>query len=445
MKLSKHLLLTSIVALTLSLLSAKTVDVRSCGAVGDGKTDDTAAIQRAIDTCAAAGGGTALVSAGHTYVTYTIGLKSNVRLEVERGAVLLGGTDPFKYPLFEPTPLWHVERAPRFNRRAMFYTCGQTNVTLCGGGIIDGNAEAFHHPTEDPEHWARNSHTNITGRCVFFVACRDVILRDVTIRNPSGWSMWFLDCDRVDIRNLTINADPRFPNGDGINIGACRDVTISDCVVHSQDDALILRAQQEQCRVPRPLERVLVNNCVLDSSLCATVRIGWCGDAPVRDCSLNNIISRNTSLGVEIWLPKHNDEGQVDPPRSAELREPPGMLPFAIENIRFSNMDMTCRRGPFAVTIAPEIRPKYIRNISFSNCRFKCAESPKIGKGAHPKDNLSDWSFDNVEFDIEGNEEATECPWFTHIRNLRMNNVFWNVRTINSDGGTSTNLNENEK
>ena len=74
-----------------------------------------------------------------------------------------------------------------------------------------------------------------------------------------GWSTWFLDCDRVDIRNLTIDADPRFPNGFGIHLGACRDVSVSDCAAHSQDDALVLRAYQEQCRSPRPLECVLVN------------------------------------------------------------------------------------------------------------------------------------------------------------------------------------------
>ena len=417
-------------------LCAKTVDAIAFGAKPDGVTDNTAAIQKAIDACHDADGGTVVVSAGGTYVTYTLSLKSNVCLEIERGAVLMGGTDPFRYPLFEPTPLWHVERSPRFNRRAMFYTCGQTNVTIAGGGAIDGNAIAFHH-LADGGRWVRNSHTNITGRCVFFVACADVAVRDVTIRNPSGWSTWFLDCDRVDIRNLTIDADPRFPNGDGIHLGACRDVSVSDCAVHSQDDALVLRAHQEQCRSPRPLERVLVNNCLLDSRRCASVRIGWCGDAPVRDCTLSNIISRDTSLGVELWIPKHNNEGQVDPPRSAELREPPGRLPFAVENIRFSNLDMTCRRGPFSVNIHKEIRPEFIRNISFSHCRFKCRQSPKIGKGALSKDHLSDWSFDDVEFDIKGNDDETQCPWFSDIVNLTMNNVRWNVRTISPTGKVS--------
>ena len=115
---------------------------------------------------------------------YTLNLKNNVELHVARGATLLGGEDPYKYPEFEKNDVWNAERAPRFNRRAMFYTVGQTNVAITGAGTIDGNAEKFHHKTESRNWtgytWWRNSDTNITGRCVFFVGCRDVRLDDIS-------------------------------------------------------------------------------------------------------------------------------------------------------------------------------------------------------------------------------------------------------------------------
>ena len=130
------------VVLAAGFAQAKSVDVTACGARADGKADDTAAIQRAIEEVAASGGGRVDVPKG-TYRTYTLSLRSNVELHLDEGATLLGGTDPLKYPLFEPTPLWHVERAPRFNRRAMLYTVGATNVALTGRGVIDGNAPAF--------------------------------------------------------------------------------------------------------------------------------------------------------------------------------------------------------------------------------------------------------------------------------------------------------------
>lgn len=92
-------------------VAAATVDVRSHGAQGDGVTDDTAALQRAIDACAAQGGGRVVVPGG-VYKTYTLSLKSDVDLHLERGATLKGGEDALKYPEFAPTPVWNVERAP---------------------------------------------------------------------------------------------------------------------------------------------------------------------------------------------------------------------------------------------------------------------------------------------------------------------------------------------
>ncbi len=125
--------------------TAAEYDVTRYGARPDGKSDNTAAIQKAIDDCAVKGGGRVLVPGGGTYVTYTLNLKNNVDLHIDRGATLLGGEDPFKYPLFETNDVWNAERAPRFNRRAMFYTVGQTNIAITGAGTIDGNAAKFHH------------------------------------------------------------------------------------------------------------------------------------------------------------------------------------------------------------------------------------------------------------------------------------------------------------
>ena len=116
--------------------TAAEYDATRYGAKPDGATDSTAAIQKAIDDCAAKGGGRVLVPGGGKYVTYTLNLKSNVELHVERGATLLGGEDPLKYPVFETNAVWNAERSPRFNRRAMFYTVGQTNVAITGAGTI---------------------------------------------------------------------------------------------------------------------------------------------------------------------------------------------------------------------------------------------------------------------------------------------------------------------
>ena len=434
--------LVAAIALASSALVSRTdaadLDVTRYGAKPDGATDNTAAIQKAIDDCAAKGGGRILVPGGGKYVTYTLNLKSNVELHIDRGATLLGGEDPFKYPVFETNAVWNAERSPRFNRRAMFYTVGQTNVAITGAGTIDGNAEKFHHEEKHTNwtgyRWFRNSHTNITGRCVFFVGCSDVRLDDVLILHPSGWSTWFLDCDRVGVRGVRIEADRRFPNGDGLHFGGCRDVTVSDCIVHSQDDALIIRTHQEQMKKPRPCERVTIQNCVLSANQSA-IRFGWTEDYAMRDVVISGIVCQHSRLGVQFYLPPNNDEYHIDPPRDRKngiLPPPEGtVLPFSVENVHFSNMIMSSENAPVEVNIADTEKVDFIRNISFSNCRFTSGLPPVFR--VRPQDNVSDWRFSDVTFTVKPEmahrKLRLEDLGFRNCRNFTFDNVTWNWKS----------------
>src|SRR4030095_11443098 len=117
--------------------AAPTFDVRAGGAAGDGKTDDTAALNKAVEDCAAAGGGVVRFPPGK-YLTATIHLKSNVTLQLDEGAEIVGAPDPQRYQNFAPpggTPLasrlwWH---------RALVLGVGVENVAITGRGVINGN------------------------------------------------------------------------------------------------------------------------------------------------------------------------------------------------------------------------------------------------------------------------------------------------------------------
>jgi hypothetical protein len=407
-------------------------DVTRYGARADGATDNTASIQKAIDECGAAGGGRVVVPGGGTYMTYTLNLRSNVELHIGRGATLKGGEDPLKYPVFETNGVWNAERAPRFNRRAMFYTVGQTNVAITGAGTINGNAEKFHHRAKGRRNWTghdwwRNSDTNITGRCVFFAGCRDVRLDDVLILHPAGWSTWFLDCDRVGVRGVRVEADRRFPNGDGLHFGGCRDVTVADCIVSSQDDALILRTHQEQMKRPRPCERVTVSNCILNSHGAFAVRIGWTGDGPVRDMSLNNIVSTHSSRGIGFTLPPEPPAPKeyMDPPRGRGLVPPPlsSRLPFHAENIHFSNISIASDESPLLITVGRTERVAFMRGISFSHCTFRSGKPPYAS--CRVQDNVRDWRFDDVVFDVAapGDESTDIGKCFPNTSGFRFSDV----------------------
>ena len=420
-------------SLAASAACARSTDILDFGARGDGTTDNTAAIQKAIDECSISGGGRVLVPGGGVYKTYTLNLKNNVDLHIERGATLKGGEDPYKYPEFGMTGVWNSERAPRFNKRAMFYTVGQTNVAITGTGTIDGNAEAFHHKTGRKNwtgyHWWRNSDTNITGRCVFFVGCRDVRLDDVLIFHPAGWSTWFLDCDRVGVRGVRIEADHRFPNGDGLHFGGCREVVVSDCIIDSQDDSLIIRTHQEQMKKPRPCERVAVDNCILRSGGAYAIRLGWTGDGPMRDVAFNNIVCSQSRWGVGFTAPSEPAPPRewMDPPRGRGLVPPPpeSLLPFSAENIRFSNMSVACDRSFDLVSLGNTTPVAFIRDVSFSHCRFTMPGPPRIA--CRPQDNVRDWRLSDVVFEfiapLKGSSAPNPHDFLSGIADVDLDNV----------------------
>ncbi len=407
-------------------------DILAYGAVADGATDSTTAIQRAIDACAAAGGGRVAVPAG-VFRTYTLSLRTNVELHLEAGAVLKGGDDPLDYPLFAPNDIWRVERAPRFNRRALFYTLGQEHVSITGQGTIDGNAAKFH--SFDPARgrvW-RNSDTEITGRCVFFAGCRDVRLEGVTILNPSGWATWFLACDRVNIHGAKILCSHDFPNGDGIHLSASSDVVVSDCVVHSQDDAFVFRSHQEQLFIPRPLERVTVSNCVC-STACACFRFGWSGDWLVRDIRIDNVTCSDSWVGLAITLPPLNPENCKDPPRAPKLPLLPEDFrkPFECRRIRISNWSCVSTAEPiqFAFGNAYRTEPVVaVRDISLSHCDLEGRGHPVFV--VWPENNVGSLHFDDVSFVIRPPAPPKTVPadsvWFDNCDDVTFDRCRWSV------------------
>jgi len=191
------------------------------GAVGDGKTLCTEAINQAIEACSKAGGGTVFVPEG-TFLTGTIFLKSNITLNLKKGAVILGTHDLDKYTPYVPTA--ETKGPEHFNwNKALLLGVNVENVTITGKGTINGD----HVSDPNGEERMRGPHT------VLFGESKNISLSNITINNAGNYAFLAYHVENATFKNLTFNA-----GWDGIHIRWCKNLTITKCEFYTGDDAI---------------------------------------------------------------------------------------------------------------------------------------------------------------------------------------------------------------
>lgn len=256
------------------------IDPREFGAAADGSTNDTQALQQAIDA-AAKTGGTVLLSPG-VWRAATLFLKSHITLEIAAGARLEAIPEPALYPFIEPGIRSRMDTIPW---RAFLYAFDQENLTIRGDGEIRGRGEheAF------KEGLKGNDPRRPYG--LHLVGCRNVRVEGLHLRDSGFWMLRCLQCTGVQLRDLRIwnHADTR--NNDGIDIDGCRDVTVSGCHIDSCDDALCLKSEGAGV-----CENISITNCVL-SSFASPLKFGTGSIGGFRNISVNNITIRPSVCG----------------------------------------------------------------------------------------------------------------------------------------------------
>jgi polygalacturonase len=277
------------------------------GASGDGVANDARAIQAAIDACSAAGGGIVLAPSGHTFRTGTIELKSQVEFHVERGAVIQASdsfTDYADYRKLIPTAALRDGglARPDFTAGSVLIMAHEADdVAITGAGVIDGGGRFF--VQEDLGYIYRMPAER--PFTIFLLGCRNVAIRDVTIRDGALWTVRLSGCDDVVMHGVTIDNDLKMPNSDGLDIDNCRHVRVSDCEIRAGDDAICVKACQETAEYGHCGD-ITITGCTLMSTSTA-LNLGAENRSVIRDVVMSSCVIRASHRGLGINLAEPGD------------------------------------------------------------------------------------------------------------------------------------------
>ena len=291
---SKAFLALALAAFSLGAGPARAATILSIadhGAVGDGKTLNTLAIQDTINRCAGAGGGTVLVPGG-VFVTGSIFLKQGVNLEIADGGVLRGSQNTNDYP-------WIHTRIGGFEMKwpaALLNAQSLNNLSITGRGAIDGAGLSWwrrYWETRAQEPDGVDPHFKVPRpRLIHIFGCTNVTVSGLSLSNSPFWTLQLTYCDGVLTSNLTIR-NPHWPvhaaSSDGIDIDSSCNVIVDGCDVVNDDDGICLKSGRDAdgLRVNRPTENVVIRNCRVGYSA-AMVAFGSETSGGIRHVRISN-------------------------------------------------------------------------------------------------------------------------------------------------------------
>jgi polygalacturonase len=394
-------------------------DIKKFGAVGDGKTDNTAAIARAIAECAKKGGGRVIVPDG-VFHTAPVHLKSNVHLHLADKATLLFTKDTKQYL---PLVYSRWEGVELMNYSACIYADNVENIAVTGAGTLDGNAtcDSGWWPWKARPNcgWREGIPTQETGRnklfdmgakdvpvkerlfgdgfylrpaLVQFCHSKNILIDGLTMKNSPMFEINPVLCSNVIVRG--INIDSHGPNNDGCDPDSSRDVLIENCTFDTGDDCIAIKAgrNRDGRRVAVPSENIVIRGCrmkdghgglTIGSEMSGGVRnvfIENCRlDSPdldqairfktnaMRGGTIEHIFFRNITVGqvnnAVVQVDFQYEEGEKGP-------EKPIVRDIHIEGV-------SCKKSKYALQLRG-FAASPIQDISLEDCTFDGAAQANV-------------------------------------------------------------------
>jgi len=263
----------------------QTFNVQEFGAVADGITLNSEAVQKAIDECSKVGGKVFFPKG--EYVLSTVFLKSNVTIELDEGAVILGSLDFYDYRPDEKLdyPLYQ-DASHSFFECSMFVGLGVENIRFVGKGKVDMRSV-----------WDEDNVRNIVHRgakCIALKNCKNVEIRDWDIRHVTDLAVYFAGCENVEVADLFLKVYI-----DGVSPDNSKNVKIHDCDIEAGDDGIVFKSSYTLNRIDI-CKNIRVWNCKIKSR-CSAIKFGTETNGGFEDICIEDIEIRDTRItGIAI-------------------------------------------------------------------------------------------------------------------------------------------------
>jgi polygalacturonase len=402
----------------------KFFDVRQFGAKGDGKTPDTKAIQKALDECGQAGGGTVKFSPG-IYLSQPITIRTKTTVLLEAGATLLAS--PTQSDFLKNGGDWLKAKSggdfiPLISGKDL------TNVTFTGKGTIDGNGAVWWEEAEKARQKV-SGYTLPRPNLIVLTRCKNVRLENLTVQNSPKFHFVPTECEGVVISNVTILAPEHAANTDAIDPSSCKNVLITKCRIDVGDDNVAIKAGKKLAEREFACEDVTVTDCMFLHGHGMSIGSETAGG--VRNLTVRNCTFENTENGLRIKSQRgkggivenisysditmknvnpaitltcyymNNSAGDAARPAGGGSNSTPAITSNTpvYRNIRISNLKATCPQAAGIINGLPE---SMISNVVFENVQISAAKSFEIR-------NAKDIQLKNVTVSVkEGPPFATE-------------------------------------
>lgn len=422
----------------------KTFNIIDFGANGDNKTNNTVAINNAIKSCNAQGGGQVIIPQG-LFITGAIHLLSNVNLHLEEGAILSFSTSPEDYL---PAVFTRWEGLEMMGYSPLIYAFEQENIAITGKGILEGNANnTTWWPWKGKHkeaHWELLTDNN--GQIIEQKTARDKLMRDaeqhipveqriyadgaylrppfiqpyrcnnvliegITIKNSPFWLVNPVLCNSVTVCDVTFSSHG--PNSDGCDPESCNHVHIKNCVFDTGDDCIAIKSGRnaDGRRVNTASQNIIIENCHMKEGHGGVV-IGSEISGGVNNVFVQNCTMDSPHLERAIRIKTNSVRGGL------------------IEHIRIRNIEVGTVKNAIVINFyyeegdAGQFDP-IVRDIKIDNLHCKNVLSKALYLNGFARDPIKDITLTNSHFDQVGDESIVN-----HVTNFTIDNVTLNKQPM---------------